>query len=581
MDVRHLTLLRDLAERGSVAAVARATHRTPSAVSQQLRTAERSLRLPLVEPAGRGLRLTDAGRLLAQGALEVETALSVVEARLDEFRGRPSGLVRVAALASAAEYLVPTACLALAAAGALVLAPVGAAVGAPGKPGSPRYTEGAAGAGDPYFPLAGNGGIDVEHYSLDLHYQPPAAAPAPLEGELDATATITLTATQDLRSFNLDLRGLEATRVVVNGKPMHFHQEENELVVQPRPMLKAGTTATVVVDYGGTTTRPTDIEGALYGWVTTRDGAMVTSEPDGAATWFPTSDHPTDKASYDFEITVPEGLVAVANGLLEGSTTNDGWTTWSWDAPDPMAAYLATASVGNYELIEETTAEGLPIINAIDKDLSPASRARTDASLAQVEDMIEFFEPLLGDYPFVAYGAIVDDDSVGYALETQTRSVFSGSASEGTTAHELVHQWIGDDVSVHRWADIWHNEGWATYGTWLWTEHRGGRKAQAAFEGVMATPADSSFWDVVIGDPGPMNLFAGANYSRSGAMLHALREKIGDEAFRELTLRWTQELSGGTGSTEDYIAFAEEASGQDLEHFFEVWLFTGEKPTDW
>ena len=98
--------------------------------------------------------------------------------------------------------------LALAAAGALVLAPVGAAVGAPGKPGSPRYTEGAAGAGDPYFPLAGNGGIDVEHYSLDLHYQPPAAAPASLEGELDATATITLTATQDLRSFNLDLRGL-------------------------------------------------------------------------------------------------------------------------------------------------------------------------------------------------------------------------------------------------------------------------------------------------------------------------------------------------------------------------------------
>ena len=204
-----------------------------------------------------------------------------------------------------------------------------------------------------------------------------------------------------------------------------------------------------------------------------------------------------------------------------------------------------------------------------------------DASLAQVEDMIEFFEPLLGDYPFVAYGAIVDDDSVGYALETQTRSVFSGSASEGTTAHELIHQWIGDDVSVHRWADIWHNEGWATYGTWLWTEHRGGRTAQAAFEGVMATPADSSFWDVVIGDPGPMNLFAGANYSRSGAMLHALREKIGDEAFRELTLRWTQELSGGTGSTEDYIAFAEEASGQDLDHFFEVWLFTGEKPTDW
>src|SRR5690606_21227245 len=138
--------------------------------------------------------------------------------------------------------------------------------------------------------------------------------------------------------------GLTATRVVVDGKSMSFAQEEgNELVVQPRPMLKAGTTAEVVVEYGGTTGRPTDLEGALYGWVTTRDGAMVVSQPDGAATWFPTSDHPTDKATYDFAVTVPDGLVAVANGVLTDETTADGWTTWEWDAPDPMAAYLATA----------------------------------------------------------------------------------------------------------------------------------------------------------------------------------------------------------------------------------------------
>jgi DNA-binding transcriptional LysR family regulator len=117
MDVRHLALLRELADRGSVTAVASATHRTGSAVSQQLRTAERDLRVALVEPAGRGLRLTDAGRLLAEGAVEVETALARVEARLDEFRGRPSGTVRVAALTSAAECLVPPALVRLAAEG--------------------------------------------------------------------------------------------------------------------------------------------------------------------------------------------------------------------------------------------------------------------------------------------------------------------------------------------------------------------------------------------------------------------------------------------------------------------------------
>lgn len=107
MDVRHLTLLRELADRGSVTAVAAATHRTGSAVSQQLRSAERDLGVPLVEPVGRGLRLTDAGRLLADAAVDVATAVARAESRLDEFRGRPSGRVRVAALTSAAEFLVP------------------------------------------------------------------------------------------------------------------------------------------------------------------------------------------------------------------------------------------------------------------------------------------------------------------------------------------------------------------------------------------------------------------------------------------------------------------------------------------
>ncbi|MFC7490319.1 MULTISPECIES: LysR family transcriptional regulator [unclassified Knoellia] len=117
MDARHLTLLRELADRGSVAAAAAATHRTGSAVSQQLRTAERDLGVRLVEPVGRGLRLTDAGQLLAAGAVDVEAALARVQAQLDEFRGRPTGTVRIAALTSAAEFLVPPALMSLAAEG--------------------------------------------------------------------------------------------------------------------------------------------------------------------------------------------------------------------------------------------------------------------------------------------------------------------------------------------------------------------------------------------------------------------------------------------------------------------------------
>ena len=114
MDVRHLRLLRDLRDHGGVVAAAEATFRTPSAVSQQLRTAERDLGVRLVEPDGRGIRLTEAALLLADAAGQVEVALAEAQGRLDDFLGRAAGEVRVAALPSAAEYLLPPVLTALA-----------------------------------------------------------------------------------------------------------------------------------------------------------------------------------------------------------------------------------------------------------------------------------------------------------------------------------------------------------------------------------------------------------------------------------------------------------------------------------
>src|SRR5690625_405954 len=107
MDIRHLRLLRELADRGSVTAVAEATHRTVSAVSQQLRTAQRDAGMQLVEPNGRGVRLTEAGKLLAAGSVEVEAALANVQARWDSYRNDPGGAVSIVAFPSAATLLFP------------------------------------------------------------------------------------------------------------------------------------------------------------------------------------------------------------------------------------------------------------------------------------------------------------------------------------------------------------------------------------------------------------------------------------------------------------------------------------------
>jgi aminopeptidase N len=485
--------------------------------------------------------------------------------------------------------------------GALVLTE--SATAAQGAPSGPRYTAGDAGAGDAYFPYAGNGGYDVQHYDLDITYAPPAPAPAPLVGQLSGVATIDLVATQDLDRFNLDLRDMDVQAITVDGKPAgevtpppsgvevegaaYWQVQDDEarvweLTIQPRPKIKSGQTAQVVVTYGAETTRPEDIEGALYGWVTTQDGAMVVGEPEGSMTWYPVSDHQTDKATYNFEITVPEGKVAVANGLPAGDpVTANGWTTWFWDAPDEQASYLTTASVGDYELRYSETSGGLPIIDAVDDNLTPANAATTEAGLALQADMIAFLEDAFVPYPFNSYGSIVDDDTVGYALETQTRPVYSRVAREFTVVHELAHQWFGNAVSPERWQDIWLNEGWATYVEWLWSEASGGDSAQASFDAIMEIPADDEFWKLAIADPGPFGLFLGAIYDRGAATLHALRVEVGDEAFYAAAREWLVRYDDSTGTTEDFEAVYEEVSGQDLGAFFDVWLRTPSKPTSW
>ena len=220
-----------------------------------------------------------------------------------------------------------------------------------------------------------------------------------MEGELSGIATIDLVAVQDLDRFNLDLRDMDVRSVTIDGRSAKaveppapgvavegaafWHVQNDperiwELTIQPRPKIKAGQSVRLVIEYGGTTTQPRDIEDAPYGWYTTRDGAIVVSEPDGSMTWYPVSDHPTDKASYSFAITVPEGKVAVANGIQpKEEETSAGWTTWFWNAPDQQASYLTTASVGDFELRPTYySASGVPIIDAVDTKLTPAGSTR-------------------------------------------------------------------------------------------------------------------------------------------------------------------------------------------------------------
>ena len=441
-----------------------------------------------------------------------------------------------------------------------------------------RYSAGAAGLGDPFFPNAGNGGYDVEQYTLDLDFDPATDV-------LTGKATIVAEATQGLKTFNLDLREfLAVSSIYVGGKKgfkmerAAFTRDGQELVIEPRSRIKDGTVFSVVVEYAGVVEPIVDPDDSIEGFVPTADGAYVVNEPQGSPGWYPANDNPKDKALFDISVTVPAGITVLANGVLVSSTTAGGKTTWEWSHSNPMATYLATATLGVFDLTVSTLADGTPNYVAVDPVITS-----NRAVLSRIPAIHEYFETVFGPYPFDATGAIVDRaPNVGYALESQTKANYPSMPSEGTLAHELAHQWFGDSVSLKVWPDMWLNEGFATYSEWLWTEHLGTRTAQQAFNTQYARAATSSFWQIPpVAIPDPSVLFTTAVYQRGAMTLQALRVKIGDLAFFQLLRGWADDHLYGNVDTADFIAAAETASGMDLDAFFNVWLYQPGKPTVW
>jgi aminopeptidase N len=424
-------------------------------------------------------------------------------------------------------------------------------------------------AGEPFFPRAGNAGYDALHYDVRLTYKPKG-------GRIEARTKVQAVATQTLKSFSLDFFGPRVSEAEVDFQPAGFSRRPGKLVVSPAAPIVKGERFTVLIHYSGRPPKITDPDGSQEGWFRTDDGVIAIGEPQGTAAWIPCDNVPGDKASFEFGITVPDGLKAVANGHRVRSVNRSAGVQMNWVEPAPMSTYLAVLNIGRGRIVK-SRAGALPTWTLIDPRLERGSRG----PLAALPEVIRFQSQAFGPYPFDSAGSLVDyAPSLGYALETQSRPIYAYVPDLTTIVHETAHQWFGDSVGLQRWPQIWLNEGFATWAQWHYAERHGGRSAEAIFNRLREVPASNQrFWNPPPARLGSAKqLFDPTTYVRGAMALQALREDLGTRPFLRVLHRWTGEHRHGNATIGQFEALAEEVSGRQLDNLFQRWLYQRGKP---
>jgi aminopeptidase N len=407
----------------------------------------------------------------------------------------------------------------------------------------------------------GNPGYRVPHYDLELQTKPAT-------GRLSARARLVVVASAPDVPLVLDLGPLRVERVLVGGRPARWVHRGGKLRI--RGHLPADAPCPVEIRYAG---RPAPVRTRYWGevgWDELTDGVIVASQPVGAPSWFPCNDVVGEKATYRIAVTAPAAYAVVANGVLESRTPGGSATTWTYVSAEPMAPYLATVQIGQYERVPLAPGQLLAA--------SPAGMAAARHDFGRQPRMMRVFTELFGPYPFGGYAVVVTDDELEVPVEAQGLSIFGANHVDGRrgyerlVAHELAHQWFGNSVGLADWRHIWLNEGFAAYAEWLWSERSGGPGADAL--AVRSRAALASLpQNLRIGDPPARDMFDDRLYQRGALTLHTLRTLLGDAHFLALLREWTATHRHGTVTTDDFVALAERHAGRSLASFFDHWLY--------
>ncbi|HEY0239963.1 MAG TPA: M1 family metallopeptidase [Friedmanniella sp.] len=460
--------------------------------------------------------------------------------------------------------------------------PVVPPAAAPVRGRSPQ--PGAAGIGDALYPTLGNGGYDARHYDLRLRYASAAASQG-----IDGTLVMRAKAKQTLGRFDLDFGGDSFGEVSVDGRRAVATQVGEELVVTPRKPIRKGATFRVTVRHFTSHPGVPDPDVFLgQAFVQTPDGSVVAGQPNLAHDVFPCNDHPRDKATYSFRFNVPKEQTAVANGVLTGRRTKAGRSVWTYEQRQPMATELAQLAVGKFTVLDRGKVGKVAVRDVVPTRLA----ARYHDKLGVETKQLRWMESKVGAYPFRTYGSLVVDTRLGFALETQTLSLYDTpwfndyprGVWDPVMLHELSHQWFGDSVAPRSWSDVWQNEGHASWYEFTYAAENGYLADDTGFDhltdlmkqvyalGDQFRADDGPVARPLSGDPDA--LFSSNVYYGGALVLYALRARIGKAAFERVERAWVSRYRGESKSTGDFIRLATRVSKDPgVDAFLREWLY--------
>jgi len=319
--------------------------------------------------------------------------------------------------------------------------------------------------------------------------------------------------------------------------------------------------------------------------------AYTIAEPYDAKNWFPCYNYPDEKATVETHTRVPSGFTVSSNGLLQSVTENgDNTQTFFWKTKDKMASYLTVVNASKFDTLTQyykkvtNPNDSIPLYNyfwAVDRNGVYYNALN---ALKNVPKMMGFYANLFGEYPFEKYGHTIVSPFPFGGMEHQSLTTANQvwlSGNDNGFAHELTHQWFGDLITCNSFKDIWLNEGFATYGEFLWKESILGneeRKQYSESRRSIFIFQDSQNSIPVYDPPEDLLFNYATTYLKGGLVLQMFRKEIGDEKFFGLLKYYVSNYNYLSVSTQEFISMCNTFLNQDYSWFFNQWIFIAGHP---